>query len=174
MNNIRQKISNFNKVKVNHLSDGYWLVPSFFKIFSPKLTGYVIKKAKTLEELVNFNDFQKKEIIFNFNGDHNFYNFNILMKLRQIDFRLDIKAVLKKPDDAIFIFFPVQNCKIVLDKQSLKLIYDGIIPFFSKEYYSNLVFYQREKSAKLQNNDVFKGFFWRRNGFEEIYVKSDS
>ncbi|WP_143825242.1 hypothetical protein [Mesomycoplasma ovipneumoniae] len=49
MNNLRQKISNFNKVKVNHLSDGYWLVPSFFKIFSPKLTGYVIKKAKTPE-----------------------------------------------------------------------------------------------------------------------------
>lgn len=172
MNNLVSFLSRFQKVKINHFSDGYWLVPKFWKILSPRLTGYVIKKGKTLEEIVIHNDFLHKEIIFSFNGDHNFYNFNIALKLREIDFRLDPNAVKKKPDDAFFVFFPIENCKIILDKRSLQLIYDGIIPFFSKNYYKKMVDYQREYAQKNQISQEFKGFFWRRNGYKEVYEQN--
>lgn len=169
MNNLLNFLNSFQKVKINHFSNGYWLVPKFWKIFSPRLTGYVIKNGKTLEEIVKNNDLLKKEIIFSFNGDYNFYNFNIALKLREINFRLDYNAVRKKPNEDFFVFYPVKNCKIVLDKRGIALIYEGIIPFFSKSYYEKMVDFQREYMQKNQIKKEFIGFFWRRNGYKEIY-----
>ncbi|WP_404913636.1 hypothetical protein NBX26_02495 [Mesomycoplasma hyopneumoniae] len=169
MTNLASFLNNFQKVKINHFVDGYWLVPSFWKIFSPRLTGYVIKKEKSLAEIVENNNLLQKEIIFSFNGDHNFYNFNIALKLRGIDFYLDRNALKNKADNEFFVFYPVKECKIVLDKRSLELIYQGIIPFFSKNYYQKMLEFQREYIKKNQISKEFKGFFWRRMGYKEIY-----
>ncbi|AGQ51060.1 hypothetical protein MHL_2905 [Mesomycoplasma hyopneumoniae 7422] len=74
-----------------------------------------------------------------------------------------------KADNEFFVFYPVKECKIVLDKRSLELIYQGIIPFFSKNYYQKMVEFHREYIKKNQISKEFKGFFWRRMGYKEIY-----
>ncbi|WP_230861162.1 MPN499 family protein [Mycoplasma sp. 'Moose RK'] len=173
INNLQAFLQKTKKVKINHLSDGYWLVPPFFAFLSPRQTKNVIKKANSLPELVQINNFLEKEIIFSFNGDHHFKNFNLAMKLRKIDFRLDFNSILQKPDNATIEFYPVKDCKIILDKPGLTLIYNGIIPFFSREYYQKMLEFQQKLAKKNNLETKFLGFLWRRFGFKELYQKTN-
>ncbi|WP_434337107.1 MPN499 family protein [Mesomycoplasma conjunctivae] len=163
MNDLISYITKISKIRINHHNNGFWLVPSVRNYFSFRLTAFVIKKTDTLEEMILRNNWISKEVIFNFNGDNNFVKFNLALKLREINFRLDAQQIKKLSDKSTLSFFPIDNCEIILDKKGLQLIYDGIIPFFSKKYYHKLL-EQQQRQQKQKNIS----FLWRSFGFKEI------
>ncbi|TQC54331.1 hypothetical protein E1I74_03975, partial [Mycoplasmopsis cynos] len=73
------------KLKINQTLTGFWLVPSFLKILTPRSHEFVIKYAKSLKELIIKNNLLEKNIKFSFNKDTDFSIFNTLMKLKGYD-----------------------------------------------------------------------------------------
>lgn len=157
------KWNQITKVKINHHNNGFWVVPSVQNLFfSFKISTMSIKKFNKLTDIVSFLNLQNKEVIFNFNGDKQFKKFNLLTKLRGFDFELNINEIQKLDNGAKILFEPVKNCKIYFDKKGLTLIYKGLIPFFSKKYYQNLLIKALNGDSKEQ---VY--FYWRFFGFKK-------
>ncbi|WAM03287.1 hypothetical protein ONA24_06150 [Mycoplasmopsis cynos] len=49
------------KLKINQTLTGFWLVPSFLKILTPRSREFVIKYAKSLKELIIKKQFTWKK-----------------------------------------------------------------------------------------------------------------
>lgn len=157
------KSNQITKVKVNHHNNGFWVVPTLQNLFfSLKISTISIKKFDKLIDIVNSLNLQNREVVFNFNGDKQFKKFNLLTKLRGFDFQLNINEVQKLDNSAKILFEPVKNCKIYFDKKGLTLIHKGLIPFFSKNYYQNLLIQALNEDSKQQ-----VCFYWRFFGFKK-------
>lgn len=150
-----------NKIKVNHMSDGYWLIPSWNKIFTPKSSKYATKFCKTFEELISYNDFLNKNVVLSLNGDHNFYHFNKVMKMLNFDFQILENQIKNLDIKDVLIFKPIENLNIIFDYKAIKLIYSGIIPIFNLNYYEKLY-----KEYNENNQDKIVNLVFRRLDFK--------
>ncbi|QJB71153.1 MPN499 family protein [Mycoplasma sp. 1654_15] len=151
------------KIRVNHLLDGYWIMPSMFSILTPRISKYIVKKAKTLDEIIEYNNLEKQEVIFSFNKDTEFKKFNYLLKKREIDFVLDKKIVNNLTKETKFEFEVVPNLTIILNWKSIKSIYNGLIFFFSKEYFLKLLVKEQLRTKKEKIS-----LLWTSMGFKVV------
>lgn len=151
------------KIKVNHLGDGYWIMPSTFSIFTPKISKYIVKKTKSLDEIIEYNNLLNKEVIFSFNKDEDFKKFNFLLKKREIDFFLDKKIINNLTKETLIDFEVVPNLKIRLNWKSIKNIYNGTIFFYSKDYFRSLLI--KEQTRTKKENIVI---LWTWLGFKTV------
>ncbi|WGI36409.1 MPN499 family protein [Mesomycoplasma lagogenitalium] len=149
------------KVKINWNNNGFWLVPSIYKIFTPKSRNFVLKHTKTIEDMIDKNEFFNREIIFSFNGDKNFVLFNKLMKLRGYNLQLDINKINKMNENDIITFSPIENVIIHYDFKAIEAIYNGYIPFVSKKYFTNLL---QEKQSFIK--DGILNLTFRQRGYQ--------
>lgn len=148
----------FKKIKVNHMNDGYWLVPSIYKIFTPKISTYTTKFCKTFEELVQYNNFLNRNIVLNLNGDKNFYHFNKIMKMLNFNFEILNNKIEKMNVNEILVFQPLENLNIIFDFKAIKLIYSGLIPIFNLDYYQKLYQDYKNKTQQEKIEIVFRRF----------------
>ncbi|MBN3534837.1 MPN499 family protein [Mycoplasma procyoni] len=123
------------KTKVNRTDDGFWVVPGFWKVFSPKSSESRIKKTKTLEDIIHYNDLDNKNVIFSFNGDNRFELFNKLQKIRNTNIYIDFNKVNKMKKEETLEFEVIDNLVLVIDFKTIKRIYEGKSFFFTKDYY---------------------------------------
>lgn len=151
------------KIRVNHLLDGYWIMPSMFSILTPRISKYIVKKAKSLDEIIEYNNLEKQEVIFSFNKDTEFKKFNYLLKKREIDFVLDKKIVNNLTKETKFEFEVVPNLTIILNWKSIRSIYNGLIFFFSKEYFLKLLVKEQLRTKKEKIS-----LLWTSIGFKVV------
>lgn len=138
-------------IKINHLSSGYWLVPSFLRIFSARKSQAVIKHSKTLEGLLEKNKLINDDFTISLNGDKQFKAFNQMAKLKELTFFIN-QDVLNKIDKLGYVDFEViPNLILRYTFKSLQAIYAGYIPFYSKNYFIELY----QKVSKNNPNKVF-------------------
>lgn len=138
-------------IKINHLSSGYWLVPSFLKIFSARKSQAVIKHSKTLEGLLEKNNLMNDDFTISLNGDKQFKMFNQMAKLKELPFFIN-NEVLNKIDKEGYVDFEViPNLILRYTFKSLQAIYAGYIPFYSKQYFAKLY----NKVSKHNPNQTF-------------------
>ncbi|UWV81924.1 MPN499 family protein [Mycoplasmopsis cynos] len=144
------------KLKINQTLTGFWLVPSFLKILTPRSHEFVIKYAKSLKELIIKNNLLEKNIKFSFNKDTDFSIFNTLMKLKGYDFQLNVNHINKLLPNQYIDYEIVENIIIRFDKKTLQTIYNGNIFFYSKEYFKKN--YQKYKNK--DNEKIFLQWTW--------------
>ncbi|MGY6172475.1 MPN499 family protein [Candidatus Mycoplasma pogonae] len=125
-------------VKINHLDNGYWLVPSIINVFHYKKHKSAFKYGASLEELLKKNDLINKDFAINLNKDEKFFNFNLAQKLKKLNFTLDKKIVEHVAQLKHFDFEILPNIIIRIDKKMLYAIWDGFIPFYHSDYFQKL------------------------------------
>ncbi|MGZ9414332.1 MPN499 family protein [Mycoplasma sp. AC157] len=143
------KQQSLERIKVNQTEQGFWLVPSIFKLFTPKSRNFVIKFSKSLEDLIEQNKLLNREIKFSFNGDKNFILFNKLIKQREWDFELPANKINKMKEDDYIDYEVIPNLKIRFNFKTINNIYKGNIFFVSNEYFQE--FYNKNKTS---DNDI--------------------
>ncbi|TDV24194.1 hypothetical protein BCF59_0144 [Mycoplasmopsis mustelae] len=136
-------MKNVKNVKVNQMDNGFWLVPSFLKIFSPKSRNVALKHSFTLVDLIEKNDLQDLNIIFSFNGDTKFQHFNNLLKYRNYDFQLQLNQLSKLGEHDFFDWEVVENLIIRFNFKTIKTLYSGYTFFFTPKYFE--YYYQKNK-----------------------------
>ncbi|UVD81886.1 hypothetical protein NV226_01095 [Mycoplasma iguanae] len=155
----------FKKIKVSHLTSGYWLAPKFLNLFSPHNSKAIVKPFVSLEDLIQKNRLLHSEFAFSFNGDHNFYNVNKLYKIRKIDFQFNKQLMNEIEKNGFHYHEIIPNLVLVWDFKAIKTIYSGLAPFYSLEFYENLL--AKAKKNILVDNKAY--FTWNRNwGFIQI------
>lgn len=154
------------KVKINHLASGYWLAPKEKHLIGPRNRDYIFKVYPTLEELIVRAGFKNQELWFSFNRDVDFKNFNLLQKIKGIDFQINQNIFNQIYEKKLpYEWEVVPNVVILWDLKGLQTLYKGIIPFYSKRYYAEL-----GKGANSKYTFDDKVYFkWRSFlGFKQI------
>ncbi|MGZ9756663.1 MPN499 family protein [Mycoplasma sp. 4423] len=148
-------------IKINHMENGYWVVPPIWKVLTPKSRNFVIKHAKSLEDIIKYNQWENTNIIFSFNSDKDFYLFNKLMRIRGFDFQLHRNKVEKMDEQDYIDYQIIENLIIRFNIKTIKNLYYGRTFFFTKQYFED--FYQKNaKGLKILYVQ------WTRWGFEVL------
>ncbi|UUD36571.1 hypothetical protein NPA08_01935 [Mycoplasmopsis citelli] len=151
------------KVRVNNMDNGFWMVPTIYRILTPKSRNYAIKHAWTLIDLIEKNDFQDDNILFSFNGDNKFQLFNLLLKYRGYDFQLSFHKVEQMHESDYIDWEIIPNLLIRFNYKTIKTLYAGYVFFFTKKYFEYL--YESNKHHAHEGKVILE---WSRFGFHAI------
>lgn len=83
------------KIKINYVSNLFWLAPSISSYFRGRNYGYA--PFKTLEDLVKAKKLLDENVYFSFNGlqEKNYEFFNSLNRMKKLEFRLNKENIYK-------------------------------------------------------------------------------
>lgn len=159
---IKKSDVHLHKITVNSNSSGIWVIPSSFKLFTPHKRDFVIKKAKSIAEIIQENKLFLGNYYFSFNKDHEFALFNELQKQSDLGIYVDNKIIKNIEENQKQEFIINEKISIVLDEKGIYNIFRGNSFFVNKEYFDNLFDYLNQRK-QIKNNQA--KFVWRKKEF---------
>lgn len=150
------------KIKINYVSNLFWLAPSISSYFRGRNYGYA--PFKTLEDLVKAKKLLDENVYFSFNGlqEKNYEFFNSLNRMKKLEFRLNKENIYKIEHNKYADDTSIHERLIVRwDQKSVNWIKKGYIPFYNVDYYiQNFI-----DSNDYEKTTIIK---WNKNTFDVI------
>lgn len=158
------------KIKINYINNLFWLAPSISSYFRGRNYGY--SPFKTLEDLVKAKDLNNINTFISFNalGEKNFDFFNMINRIKNLNFRINKEILYKIDHDGYVNDNSIdENLIVVWNKKSINWIKKGYLPFYNSEWYIE-TFVKKITDQGIDNNiqsDNKKiSIIWNKNSFE--------